>query len=443
MTDRMRILDVRGASDEHIADLFRRSLAQMDAEFERGTRAIVDAVRERGDDAIVEFSAKFDWPDYTKAHIRVTPQEIAAAGTQVPEAWLAAFTRAAQNVLEYHQRIMPQSWIDDFDGITLGQKVTPLESAGAYIPAGAAPLPSTVCMTVMPAQAAGVKRIVVTTPPQKDGGIDPYIAAACQICGVTEVYRIGGAQAIAALAFGTETVRPVVKIVGPGNPWVVLAKKMVFGTVAIESLPGPSESVIIADADAPAHLAAADLLTQAEHTGDNTVILITDDANFAEAVLEEAYTQVEQLSRHELTAKSLANYGAIVVADDLSAAARISNQIAPEHLQLLVQSPEALLAEIENAGCIFLGQYSPVPLGDYAAGPSHVLPTNGTARFSSALSTEDFIKKSSIIKASPEGLKRIGRDVCILAQAEGLSAHACSVEKRLDNRESGDQNGRA
>ena len=350
---------------------------------------------------------------------------------------MGAFRRARENVLRYHEQLLPRSWLQDFDGLFLGQRVRPLASVGAYVPGGTAPLPSTVCMTVMPAKAAGVGRIAVATPPSRDGDVNPYIAVAAAECGVHELYRRGGAQAVAALAFGTETVEPVDKIVGPGNPYVILAKKQVFGRVGIEALPGPSEAVIIADDTVPTSLAAADLLSQAEHTGDNTVILITDSADFAYEVRDEAYQQVEQLPRQELTAQSLADYGAIVVMSDLAAAAELSNQIAPEHLQLLVSEPLVLLEQIENAGCICLGALTPVPLGDYAAGPSHVLPTNGTARFSSALSTDDFLKKSSLIYATPRGLQRLGTDVCRLAQAEGLEAHARSVQLRLDTEQEG------
>lgn len=437
MTERMQIIDASRGPNAQLDSLCSRSLADLPPELEETTREIVNRVREYGDEALVGYTRRFDCPDFSADLLVVPPDEIQQAYSEVPPEWMGAFRRARENVLRYHEQLLPRSWLQDFDGVFLGQRVRPLASMGAYVPGGTAPLPSTVCMTVMPAKAAGVGRIAVATPPRRDATVDPYIAVAVAECGVDELYRMGGAQAVAALAFGTETVEPVDKIVGPGNPYVILAKKQVFGRVGIEALPGPSEAVIIADESAPAALAAADLLSQAEHTGDNTVILITDSEDFAYEVRDEAYQQVERMPRHDLTAQSLADYGAIVVVGDLTGAADLCNQIAPEHLQLLVREPMALLEQIENAGCICLGALTPVPLGDYAAGPSHVLPTNGTARFSSALSTEDFVKKSSLIYATSRGLQRLGPDVCKLAQAEGLEAHARSVEMRLDTDEEG------
>jgi histidinol dehydrogenase len=437
MAELMQIIDASRNTSPQLEALRSRSLADLPPDLEEATREIVNRVREYGDEALVDYTRRFDCPGFSADRLLVSPEEIQDAYSRVPLEWMGAFRRARENVLRYHEQLIPHSWLQDFDGLFLGQRVRPLASVGAYVPGGTAPLPSTVCMTVMPAKAAGVGRIAVATPPGRDGDVSPYIAVAAAECGVHELYRMGGAQAVAALAFGTETVEPVDKIVGPGNPYVILAKKQVFGRVGIEALPGPSEAVIIADDTVPASLAAADLLSQAEHTGDNTVILITDSEDFAYEVRDEAYQQVEQLPRQELTAQSLADYGAIVVMSDLAAAAELSNQIAPEHLQLLVSEPLALLEQIENAGCICLGALTPVPLGDYAAGPSHVLPTNGTARFSSALSTDDFLKKSSLIYATPRGLQRLGTDVCRLAQAEGLEAHARSVQLRLDTEQEG------
>jgi len=438
MSERMPIIDaVRGRTPE-LEVLCRRSLADVPPELEERTREIVNRVREYGDEALVEYTRRFDCPNFTAEQIVVAPEEIEAAYDRVPTDWVGAFRRARENVLRYHEKLVEKSWLQDFDGVFLGQRIRPLASAGAYIPAGAAPLPSTVCMTVMPARAAGVPRVVVATPPGKDGSVEPTIAVAAGECGVDELYRMGGAQAVAAMAYGTQTVEPVEKIVGPGNPYVILAKKQVFGRVGIEALPGPSEAVIITDASVSARLAAADLLSQAEHTGDNTVVMITNSEDFAYEVRDEAYQQVVALPRQGLTAQSLADYGAIVVVSDLEAAVGISNEIAPEHLQLLVEEPLALLEQIENAGCICLGPLTPVSLGDYAAGPSHVLPTNGTARFSSPLSTDDFVKKSSLIYATRRGLQRLAPDVCRLAEAEGLHAHARSVEMRLQMDESGE-----
>ncbi len=439
MSERMQIIDaVRGPSPQ-LETLCRRSLADLSPEIEERTREIVNRVREYGDEALVEYTRRFDCPDFTAEQIVVSPEEIQGAYDEVPADWMGAFRRSRENVLSYHEKLVEKSWLEDFDGVFLGQRIRPLASAGAYIPSGAAPLPSTVCMTVMPARAAGVPRIAIATPPREDGSVEPLIAVAAGECGVDELYRMGGAQAVAALAYGTETVEPVEKIVGPGSPYVILAKKQVFGRVGIEALPGPSEAVIITDGSVPASVAAADLLSQAEHTGDNTVILITNDEDLAYEVRDEAYQQVEELPRAELTAQSLGDYGAIVLVSDLTAAAELSNEIAPEHLQLLVEEPLAVLELIENAGCICLGALTPVSLGDYAAGPSHVLPTNGTARFSSALSTDDFVKRSSLIYATRRGLQRLGPDVCKLAEAEGLDAHARCVEMRLQmDEESGE-----
>ncbi len=438
MSQLMQIIDATDGVNPQLEALCLRSLSDVSPEVEQRTREIVNRVREYGDTALVELTRRFDCPDFTAEQIVVHPDEIRLAYERIPSEWIGAFRRAKENVLRYHERLIETSWLEEFEGVFLGQRVRPLASAGAYVPAGHAPLPSTVCMTVMPARAAGVPRIAVAAPPNADGSIDPYIAAAAGECGVDELYRMGGAHAVAALAYGTESVEPVEKIVGPGNPYVILAKKHVFGRVGIESLPGPSEAVIICDGSVAADITAADLLSQAEHTGDNTVILITDNADFAYEVREEAYRQVPALSRDEFTAQSLAEYGAIVIVSDLLAAAGVSNEIAPEHLQLLVAEPMDLLQHIENAGCICMGPLSAVALGDYAAGPSHVLPTNGTARFSSALSTSDFVKKSSLILATRPGLERLAPDVCTLAEAEGLTAHARSVAIRTQkHREDG------
>ncbi len=431
MSDRIQIIDATRGRTAELDNLCARSLADLGPDVEEQTREIVNRVREYGDQALVEYTRRFDCDSFTAADIIVEPDEIQAAYDEVPAEWIGAVRRARENVFEYHERTMSRSWLDDFDGVYLGQRVTPVASAGICVPAASASLPSTVWMTVMPARAAGVPNVVMVSPPRSDGSIDPIIAVAAGECGVDEFYRIGGAHAVAALAYGTETVQSVDLIVGPGNPYVVMAKKMVFGHVNIEALPGPSESVIIADGSSSVELTAVDLLSQAEHTGDNTVILITDDEDFAYQVRDETYAQLAQLPRAELTTQSLREYGAIVIVADIAAAVQLSNTIAPEHLQLLVPDPLAVLDQIENAGCIFMGPRSPVALGDYAAGPSHVLPTNGTARFSSALSTDHFVKKSSLIYATRLGLERLGPDVSRLAESEGLTAHARSVQMRL------------
>ncbi|MFP3904120.1 MAG: histidinol dehydrogenase [Armatimonadota bacterium] len=435
----MRIIDAAGGSSRELENLCARSVADFGPEVERATREILSRVQEYGDEALVEYTRQFDCEDFCAADLLVSAREIEAAYDEVPPEWIGAFRRARENVLKYQQRLLRNSWLDDFDGVFLGQRIRPVASTGAYIPAGTAPLPSSICMTAMPAKAAGVPRIVIASPPRPDGSVHPTMAVAAAECGVEEFYRIGGAQAIAALAYGTETVEPVDMIVGPGNPYVITAKKMVFGHVNIEALPGPSESVIIADGSGSVRLAAADLLTQAEHSGDNMAILITDDEDFAWQVREEAHNQAATLPRQELLVQSLVEHGAVIIACNLHHAAEISNRIAPEHLQIVVREPMTLLQDIEHAGCVFLGEGSTVPLGDYAAGPSHVLPTNRTARFSSALSAEDFLTKSSLIYATDRGLRQLGPDVQRLAEAEGLDAHARSVEYRLREMEEGDE----
>jgi histidinol dehydrogenase len=434
---RIPIIDVRQEASALLEALRGRSLADLPAEVETQTRAILAAVRERGDDAVLDYGRQFDCPTLTAATLRVSAGEIEAAYQQVSAEWLAAFRLARDNIRVYHERLRPGSWLDSFDGLWLGQRVLPLAAVGIYVPGGKAPLPSTVAMCAVPAAVAGVPRRVLATPPQRDGSLDPTLLVAAAECGVSEIYRMGGAQAVAALAYGTASVPPVDKIVGPGNPYVVMAKKLVYGVVGIESLPGPSESLIIADSAADPSLLAADLLSQAEHTGDNTVVLLTTDPALAEAVREEAYRQLAELPRMELTARSLGQYGLIAVVASLQQAVALSNDIAPEHLELSVADPLALLEQVTNAGCICLGHQTPVPLADYAAGPSHVLPTNGTARFSSPLSVEDFVKKSSLVYATGDGLQRLGESVRILAEGEGLYAHARAVTRRLESPQQG------
>jgi histidinol dehydrogenase len=428
---RMEIIDVRTQSSALLEALRQRSLDDLSPEVEQVAREIIARVREEGDRAVVEYTRQFDCPTLTVEDLRVRPREIEAAYAEVSLEWVGAFRHAKENIFAFHERLRPGSWLDSFEGLWLGQRVTPLASAGIYVPAAKAPLPSTLAMCAIPAHVAGVERLVLATPPQRDGRLHPTMLVAAAECGIDEIYRMGGAQAIAALAYGTETVENVAKIVGPGNPYVIMAKKLVYGTVGIESLPGPSESLIIADSGADPTLLAADLLSQAEHTGDNLVILLTADTRLAQAVRDEAYTQLAQLPRSELTSRSLGEYGVIAVVRDLAQAIEISNDIAPEHLELAVADPLALLAEVENAGCICLGQQTTIPLADYAAGPSHVLPTNGTARFSSPLSVEDFVKRSSLVFAAERGLQRLGADVVLLAEGEGLFAHAEAVRRRL------------
>lgn len=428
---RIPVIDVRHGASELLERLRQRSLGDLPVAVEQGTREILAAVQQRGDEAVLEYGQRFDCPTLSAEQLAVSAAEIKAAYRALPDGWLDAFRLARDNIRAYHERLRPGSWLDSFEGLWLGQRVLPLAAVGIYVPGGQAPLPSTVAMCAIPAAVAGVPRLVMATPPQRDGSVDPTLLVAGAECGIDEIYRMGGAQAVAALAYGTATVGAVDKIVGPGNPYVIMAKKLVYGTVGIESLPGPSESLIIADEAADPRLLAADLLSQAEHTGDNMVVLLTTKMKVAETVREEAYRQLAELPRSELTARSLGSYGLIAVVENLAQAVALSNDIAPEHLELAVADPLALLEQVTNAGCICLGHQTPVPLADYAAGPSHVLPTNGTARFSSPLSVEDFVKKSSLVYATSEGLQRLGESVRCLAEGEGLYAHARAVTRRL------------
>jgi histidinol dehydrogenase len=434
----LRILDARTGHSFDLVALRERSFDEVPMEVEEGVRTILKAVRERGDDALVEYTQKLDCPGFTKENIIISQEEIEAAYSQVTDKWLGAFRRARENVWEFQQRAKQQSWLESFDGLQMGNRVSPVASAGLYVPAKLAPLPSSLLMTAIPARVAGVERVVFVTPPRPDGTVEPTMLVAAAECGVDEAYRVGGAQAIGALAYGTESIEPVVKIVGPGSPWVTVAKKQVFGVVGIESIAGPSESLIIADCHASPELVAADLLTQAEHTGDNTVILLSDSEALINAVEQEIMVQLSQLSRCELTQASLEQYGIAVICRDIAQAIEISNDIAPEHLQIVLPDPFSVLELIQNAGCIFMGYLAPVPLGDYAAGPSHVLPTYGTARFSSPLSANDFLKVSSVIYATERGFQRLADDVAELADHEGLTAHAAAIRRRQKSRSCSD-----
>ncbi len=424
------VIDARVSDSAALQALCQRSLADLPDHIETDVRRIVEDVRRRGDEALIDYERQFDCSNFTAEHLVVGSEEIETAYAQVSSTQLGALRRARENVYEFHLKGRPRSWLDDFDGIWLGQRVTPVDSAGIYVPARSAPLPSTVYMCAMPAKVAEVPRIAMCSPPRKDGSLDALTLVAAAECGVDEIYRLGGAQAIAAMAFGTESVEAVSKIVGPGNPWVTMAKKYVYGIVGIDSLAGPSEVLVIADATAEPAMVAADLLAQAEHTGDNMTVLITPSEALAEQVTATLQQQVAGAERVAEIQDSLSEFGAIVLVRDLHHAARIASDIAAEHLQLLVDDPLALLAEIDHAGCVCLGELTPVPLGDYAAGPSHVLPTGGTARFASGLTVDDFVKRTSLISATRRGLDRLAPDVIELAKAEGLVAHAKAVRQR-------------
>ena len=424
------MIDGRANLQGCLDELRERRLRRQPAHIEQATREIVERVSAEGDAAVVEYTRRFDCPTFDAEQMLVQPDEIQAAYDDAPDDWVRAFRRARENVLAYHERQMPRSWLEDFDGMMMGERVRPVDSAGVHVPGFSAPLFATVAMSVEPAKAAGVERICIATPPRKDGTINPLVLVAAAECGINEVYRFAGAQAVAALAYGTETVESVAVIVGPGNPYVTAAKRMVYGLVGIDNLAGPSESMIIADGHADPAWVAADLLAQAEHTGDNTVVLATDSEDLARAVEAAVATQAERLDRADLIAQSLSEHGMVALVADLPEAARLANELAPEHLQLCVREPLALLQLVENAGAIFLGELATVPLGDYAAGPSHVLPTGGAARFSSGLSVHDFLKRSSLLYATERGFGRLAQDVELLAGAEGLDAHAAAVKLR-------------
>ncbi len=416
--------------DELIRRLQPRAAVDL-AEPEQVVRAICQAVRDRGDEALLEYVARFDSPAITRPEqLQVTPVEFAEADRQVSDAFREAVAVAIANIERYHRKQLRPSWIDTEGGVLLGQIIRPIERVGLYIPAGKAPLASTLLMTAVPAKVAGVPFLVLCTPPAPNGTADPHILYAAKACGIERVYKVGGAQAVAAMAYGTATVPRVDKIAGPGNRYVILAKREVFGQVGIESLPGPSEIAILADESANPRYLAADLLSQAEHAGDNLSVLVTPSEALAQAVLAEVRVQTEQSPRAEIIRESLRSGGACVVVESLDEGVAIVNALAPEHLEIATAEPLALLGQIKAAGAILLGEASSEPVGDYIAGPSHVLPTGGTARFSSPLSVDDFLVKSSVIAYSPERLRAEARHILTLAEVEGLDAHANAIRVR-------------
>ncbi|WP_353472820.1 histidinol dehydrogenase [Salipiger sp. H15] len=392
---------------------------------------IIADVRARGDAAVLELTAKFDRLELDAAGLRFTAEEIEAYCAQVPEAERAALETAAERIRAYHVRQMPEDaqWTDP-DGATLGWRWTPVSAAGLYVPGGLASYPSSVLMNAIPAKVAGVERLCIAVP-TPDGVVNPLVLLAARIAGVDEIYRIGGAQAIAALAYGTESIAPVDKITGPGNAFVAAAKRRVFGKVGIDMIAGPSEILVIADAGNDPEFIALDLLSQAEHDESAQSILITPDAGFARAVVDEVARQLEVLERRGIAGASWRDFGAIIITRDLDEAAMLSNRVAPEHLELCVAEPEALSEKIRHAGAIFLGQWTPEAIGDYVGGPNHVLPTARSARFSSGLSVLDFVKRTTLAKMSPDALRAIGPAAEVLASSESLQAHGLSVTARL------------
>lgn len=423
-------------SDSDFAERFRRieeRAEEIPAGIEETVKEIIDAVRRRGDEAVFELTARFDRLQLSAATIEVTPEEIAAAKQSIDPRSRAVLELAAQRIATYHQKQKQQTWLStEENDVILGQMVTPLERVGIYVPGGKAAYPSSVLMNAVPARVAGVGEIIMTVP-MPGGEANPYVLAAAAIAGVDRIFRIGGAQAVAALAYGTVSVPRVDKITGPGNIYVATAKKQVFGQVGIDMIAGPSEILVINDGSGNAAHIAADLLSQAEHDELASAVLVTSCEQMALAVQQQVEKQLQQLQRESIARKSIDAYGAIIIAADLDEAIRFSNRIAPEHLELAVTDPFAILPQIRHAGAIFMGHHTPEAAGDYLAGPNHTLPTGGTARFFSPLSVEDFVKKSSIISFSPAGLKRLGKDVVHLAELEGLEAHGRSVSLRLQD----------
>lgn len=401
---------------------------------EAAVRSILDGVRGKGDRAVIEYTKKFDGVTLTKKNLLVSPSEIDAAALQVSKKDMALLELAAGRIRAFHEKQRQNSWFTtDETGTTLGALVTPLERAGIYVPGGKAAYPSTVLMNAIPARVAGVDEVVMVTPPGV-GGINPMVLAAAKVAGVDKVFRIGGAQAVGALAFGTATVPKVDKITGPGNIYVATAKRLVFGTVDIDMVAGPSEILIINDGTGDASWMAIDLLSQAEHDELASSILVTTSEKMARNVSEEVTSQLKKLKRKKIAGESIERYGVIIVARDLAEAASISNRIAPEHLELFVETPFELLPLIRNAGAVFMGRNTPEAAGDYLAGPNHTLPTGGTARFSSPLGVEDFIKRTSILNFSEAGIKKLGGDIARFAALEGLEAHRKSALARVKPR---------
>lgn len=432
----MKILTLTGEVRKNILENLLKRSPNAYGEYEGRVSAIVERVRREGDAAVFDYTKQFDHADISAETVRVTDEEIARAYEEVDPKLLAVIRKALVNIRDYHAKQRQFSWFDSEEsGIILGQKVTPLARVGVYVPGGTAVYPSSVLMNVLPAKVAGVPEIVMATPPGADGSVCSSTLVAAKEAGVDAIYKAGGAQAIAALAFGTESIPKVDKIVGPGNIYVALAKKAVFGYVSIDSIAGPSEILVLADRTANPRYVAADLLSQAEHDALASAILITTSRTLAEAVSAEVDRFTETLARREIILKSLENYGYILVADTMEEAVATANEIASEHLEIVTKNPFDLLPKIKNAGAIFLGEYSSEPLGDYFAGPNHVLPTNGTAKFFSPLGVDDFIKKSSIVSYSKEALAPVWKDIVQFAECEQLTAHANSIRVRFEDGE--------
>jgi histidinol dehydrogenase len=430
----IRRLDTATLGAPGVARMLDRPPAAVDADIHRRVEEIVSGVRDKGDAALLEFTERFDRVALTPGELAVTAGEMEAAEGAVGAATMRALRYAADRIERFHRESAPRSWrMTDALGSRLGQEVRPLGRVAVYVPGGRAAYPSTVLMTAIPARVAGVKEIVLVSPPSPDKSLNPAVLAAARVAGVTEAYRIGGAQAVAALAYGTETIRRVDKIVGPGNIYVALAKSRVFGDVGIDMIAGPSEVMVVADASADPGWVAADLLAQAEHDPMARAVLLTPSRALIDAVAAAVERQLAALPRREIAEAAIRAHGALVLTQSLEEAVEVANLLAPEHLELQVADPDALLAQVRNAGAVFLGCYTPEVVGDYVAGPNHVLPTGGTARFASALGTEDFVKRLNVIQYAPAGLRDAGPHVAELARVEGLDGHGAAAAIRIES----------
>ncbi|AAK78913.1 histidinol dehydrogenase [Clostridium acetobutylicum] len=430
MEDIIRIIQDGSLDGEKYFQSLKERQGKENAEIIKTVKFIIDNVKENGDKALIEYTSKFDKVELQS--IEVTKEEIKAAYSKVENDFICALKTAKENIEEYHSKQVQNSYvITKENGIVMGRTVRGLDKVGIYVPGGTAAYPSSVIMNAVPAKVAGVNKIIMTTPPMKDGFVNPSILVAADLAGVDKIYKVGGAQAIAALAFGTETIDKVDKIVGPGNIFVAMAKKSVYGFVDIDMIAGPSEILVISDETGNPKFIAADLMSQAEHDTLASSILVTTSKELIGKVIEEIKLQVEGLSRKEIILEALRNFGAIILVDSISRAIEIGNVVAPEHLEIITPNPFEYLNDIKNAGSIFLGSYSPEPLGDYMAGPNHVLPTSGTARFSSPLSVDDFVKKSSYLYYSEKALRNVNDKVVKIAETEGLTAHANSIKVRF------------
>ena len=430
----MRIINLNEDSKNTLLEQLIKRSPQSYGQYEQTVNEIIENVKANRDKALFDYTMKFDQCTITAETIQVTREEIEEAYTKVNPDLVEVMKKSAANITKFHQKQLHNSWIaPEEDGTILGQKILPIEISGVYVPGGKAAYPSSVLMNVLPAKVAGVKRIIMTTPPGKDGKVNPGTLVAADIAGVNEIYKVGGAQAIAAMAFGTESIPKVDKITGPGNIFVALAKKACFGFVSIDSIAGPSEILVLADETANPRYVAADLLSQAEHDELASAILITTSRELAEKVSVEVENFTKELSREQIIRSSLDNYGNIFVAETMDEAIAAANEIASEHLEILTVNPFETMTKIKNAGAIFLGEYSSEPLGDYFAGPNHILPTNGTAKFFSPLNVDDVMKKTSIISYSKDALKKVHKDIELFAKEEGLTAHANSIKVRFEN----------